>query len=221
MSEFKTKAGTLLPLMDIRGKGYLQVPQRIIWFREEHPDWSIETSIVDMAEDHTVFRAVIRDQSGHLMATAHQREDKKDFADHLAKAETAAVGRALSYCGYGTAFALELETGDRIADAPIKPSHASRSGPNSVAVATAQAEGPLHWNGDPMPQEAGVPPWANDGASLTNVPPSGLTHASVANVCGLCGADLKVTKSGNAKFCPNFKDKSRGEHTYLKLEQRA
>jgi hypothetical protein len=34
--------------------------------------------------------------------------------------------------------------------------------------------------------------------------------------CELCNAQMRRTKAGNAWYCPNFGDKSQGEHTYLK-----
>ena len=47
MSTVKTTAkGTSLPILKLRGKDYLEVKWRLVWFREEHPDWSIETKIV-------------------------------------------------------------------------------------------------------------------------------------------------------------------------------
>lgn len=36
-------------------------------------------------------------------------------------------------------------------------------------------------------------------------------------VCELCKSDLKLTKTGTGWYCPNFKDKSQGEHTYIRL----
>jgi hypothetical protein len=120
MRSFKTGKGTELPLLDLRGKPYLQVAHRLVWFREDHPDWGIETSIIEMTEEHSVAKAVIRDQAGKVMSTAHKQENKRGFADHMEKAETGAVGRALAMCGYGTQFAPELEEGERLADAPVE-----------------------------------------------------------------------------------------------------
>lgn len=34
--------------------------------------------------------------------------------------------------------------------------------------------------------------------------------------CALCNEPLKRTKANNAWFCPNYKDKSNGEHSYIK-----
>ncbi len=122
MSSFTTPKGTVLPFLNLRGKDYLQVAHRLVWFREEHPDWEIFTEAVSITETSSLFRAFIKDPSGRVIATAHKREDKAHFQDHTEKAETGAVGRALAYCGYGTQFAPELEEGERVVDAPLPKS---------------------------------------------------------------------------------------------------
>lgn len=122
MKIHKTKSGTELPMLNLRGKDYLEVKYRLVWFREEKPDWSIETQIIVLEKDETVALATIKDASGRIVATAHKREDTKGFADHMEKAETGAIGRALALLGYGTQFcADELDEGDRIVDAPAQP----------------------------------------------------------------------------------------------------
>lgn len=115
----KTSKGTELPLSNIKGKDYLEVKYRIMWFREDHIDWSIETEFVFLDAQASFAKATIRDQNGRVIATAHKHEDSKGFADHREKAETGAIGRALSLLGYGTVNALDLEEGDRIVDAPV------------------------------------------------------------------------------------------------------
>lgn len=115
---FKTPKGTELPLMDIKGKPYLSIQHRIVWFREEHPDWTIDTENLLATDTETKFRAVILNEVGRLMSKGHKREDKQGFADHYEKSESGAIGRALGFLGYGTAFALDLEEGARLADAP-------------------------------------------------------------------------------------------------------
>lgn len=100
--------------MDLQGKEYLQVAHRLVWFREEHPDWVIETEIGD-----GFVKAKILRQDYLLVATAHKSIGQgKRFP--LETAETGAIGRALALCGYGTQFCGdELDEGDEIADAPI------------------------------------------------------------------------------------------------------
>lgn len=117
---FVTPRGSVLYLTAIQGKPYLQVQERLIWFREEHPKGRIETSLVSRSATETVARAVIFDQEGRALASAHKTETKASFEDHTEKAETGAIGRALALCGYGTQFtALEFAEGDRLADAPM------------------------------------------------------------------------------------------------------
>jgi hypothetical protein len=126
--KFKTSKGTELPLLDMRGKPYLQVAHRLVWFREERPDWRIETELPICTDQMTVARAVIRNEKGEIMATAHKREDQKGFFDHMEKAETGAVGRALALIGYGTQFcADELDEGARLADSPTQVTQPAQS----------------------------------------------------------------------------------------------
>ncbi len=117
---FKTTNGTELLISNIRGKDYLEVKYRLIWFREEHPDWSIQTEIIKYEENTSTVKARIITNDGQVIATAHKTEDKKDFYDHLEKAETGAIGRALALIGYGTQFAPEFDEGDRVVDAPAQ-----------------------------------------------------------------------------------------------------
>ncbi len=123
---FKTKAGTVLPLINLKGKDYLEVKYRIIWFREEHPNCAIETEIMQHTDGHSVVRATVKDENGRIWAMGMKREDAKHFADHIEKAETGAIGRAIALCGYGTQFAQEMEEGERIVDSPVV-----RNGPRS------------------------------------------------------------------------------------------
>lgn len=108
-------------MMPLKGKDYLQVAWRLVWFREDHPDWCIDPQIVEHDADHAIFRAVICDENGVQKCAGHGSESKKDFGDFLEKAETKAVGRALAMLGYGTQFAAdELDEGERIVDSPIE-----------------------------------------------------------------------------------------------------
>lgn len=118
-TEFKTPKGTVLPLLDMRGKPYLQVAHRMVWFREERPDWRIETSFVQLNENYAIACAKIMNEAGHVMSMGHKREDQKHFPDFMEKAETGAIGRALAMIGYGTQFAPDLDEGERLADSPV------------------------------------------------------------------------------------------------------
>ncbi len=163
MKTFKTKAGTELPFANIKGKDYILVPHRVMWLREEHPDWSIETFRVEATDQYVLFKSEIRNEAGRLIATAHKREDYAHFPDALEKAETSSIGRALALCGYGTQFAQELEEQDRIVDSPLiapkrdnPPKGAQETPLPQVSEVVRPAQGPvgikIQWNPDEMRQ---------------------------------------------------------------------
>ena len=99
---------------------YLPVAARIAWFRREHPDWGIITKIVQLANKAVVMKAIIKDASGRIIATARKKETEIGFPDYIEKAETGAVGRALAMCVYGTLQAPEFDEQERLADAPVE-----------------------------------------------------------------------------------------------------
>lgn len=111
-------------LIKLKGKEYLQVMWRLVWFREEKPNWCIDTMLVSHEDESAVFCAKILDENGVQKASGYGSESKRDFSDYLEKAETKAIGRALAMLGYGTQFAPELDEGERIVDSPVKkPAH--------------------------------------------------------------------------------------------------
>ncbi|MFL5624430.1 MAG: hypothetical protein ACJ788_02420, partial [Ktedonobacteraceae bacterium] len=123
---------------------YLPVAWRLVWFREQCPNGTIDTEeiTVDLDREMTIeayvwnqekrrsekvlktapgyarFRAVITDGKGGR-ATATGSECAADFSEYIEKAETKAVGRALAMLGYGTQFAPELNEEHRIVDSPV------------------------------------------------------------------------------------------------------
>lgn len=142
---YKTPKGTELPVLNLKGKDYLQVMHRLVWFREERPSWSIETEIISVSDKQCLARAVIRDEAGRVIATSHKTETLQGFPDFVEKSETGAVGRALALCGFGTQFcADELDEGARLADSP-----APRSG--------VHPQQPAPGDGDTVPTAYKIP----------------------------------------------------------------
>lgn len=116
-------------LIALKGKPYLEVKWRLVWFRNENPDWGIQTTPVkiDLDAKYAIFKATITDQHGRIIAEGTKMEDIKGFSDYVEKAETGSIGRALGICGYGTQFAPEFDEivpgveNPRIVDSPIDP----------------------------------------------------------------------------------------------------
>jgi len=116
-------------LVEIKGKPYLPVAWRLVWFREEHLDWGIETEVVVKVETKSaIAKATIKNEKGFTIAVAHKTENSVGFGDYVEKAETGAIGRALAMCGYGTQFSPELDEFEtkigepRVVDSPVEKS---------------------------------------------------------------------------------------------------
>ena len=126
-------------MMKLKGKDYLQVAWRLVWFRDPEngcgPTWGIKTELLEHGDNWAVFRATITNEKGDVISTGHGSESAKDFGDYLEKAETKAVGRALAMLGFGTQFAAD------IAD------HAEQLGlgQHALSVTLGQRADGLHW----------------------------------------------------------------------------
>jgi hypothetical protein len=103
------------------GREYLPVAYRLVWFRQEHAGWGIQTEpiVCDVEKGVYVWHARITDETGRVMAEGTKMETALGFADATEKSETGAIGRALGVLGYGTQFCAEFDEGERLADSPI------------------------------------------------------------------------------------------------------
>ena len=91
-------------VVEIHGKLYKTVALRVQEFREQHPDWSIESKVLSAA-DLVQVRTKIKDHEGRTVAVGHAEELRGSTnilkTSALETCETSSWGRALSALGYG------------------------------------------------------------------------------------------------------------------------
>ena len=117
-------------LMNLKGRDYLNVQNRLLWFiRDQRAlivaglakvPYVVQSELVEMdrSTGWAHFKTYVRDVLGNE-ATMYGSEAAKDFADFAEKASTKSLGRALLALGYGTAFAPEMDEGERVVDTPV------------------------------------------------------------------------------------------------------
>src|SRR5512146_3223953 len=140
-------------LMNLKGRDYLNVQNRLLWFIRDQRDfivrglattsYVIRTELVEQDREagYAHFKTYVRDVLGNE-ATMYGSEAAKDFADYAEKASTKSLGRALLALGYGTAFAPEMDEGDRVVDAPVERRRAPSAAPARPAVKSAVSAAP-------------------------------------------------------------------------------
>ena len=92
--------------VDIRGKKYVLVSDRILYFNEKYPEGSILTELVSSENDTFIMKATIKpDKSADRIFTGYSQAVKGQGMVNktaaLENAETSAVGRALAMMGIG------------------------------------------------------------------------------------------------------------------------
>lgn len=96
-----------LKTVDIKGKAYVQVHERIKLFRElpEFKGFRLITDIVERTEQEVFMVSYIYDNEGNLIANGHAHETKGigmvNKTSHIENCETSAMGRALACLGIG------------------------------------------------------------------------------------------------------------------------
>jgi hypothetical protein len=117
MSNYKFKT------TNIRGKQYVEVNERIKFFRQEdqYKNWTIATDFPVLDAENCVCKCTIANEQGRVVAVGHAHEEKSSShinkTSYVENCETSAVGRALAMLGIGidTSIASANEVEDAIA----------------------------------------------------------------------------------------------------------
>lgn len=98
-------ANKTIRTMDIKGKQYAEVSQRIKVFRMICPNGTIQTELVKLENEICVIKAIIKDEQEKLLATGYAYETEGSSfinkTSYIENCETSAVGRALGMLGIG------------------------------------------------------------------------------------------------------------------------
>src|SRR5690349_8466039 len=160
-------------LMQLKGRDYLNVQSRLLWFiRDQRAlivaglatmPYIVRSELVEQDREAgwAHFKTYVRDVLGNE-TTMYGSESAKDFGDYAEKASTKSLGRALLALGYGTAFAPEMDEGERVVDAPVERKQQRKDN-----------------KPDNKPQPARIPPEPSASPYPTPGPPRVLTERDI------------------------------------------
>lgn len=118
MSKYKFKT------TNIRGKQYVEVNERIKFFRQEdqYKNWGINTEFPMLTDAECLCRASITNLDGEIVAVGHAHEVKTasniNKTSYVENCETSAVGRALAMLGIG--IDISIASANEVQDAIAK-----------------------------------------------------------------------------------------------------
>lgn len=207
--------------MKIRGKEYMEVKDRVMIFRKNHPSWALITEIIENDErtGSVIFKVTIEDEEGRIRGTGHAHEFKDDKSSmvnktsHLENCETSAIGRALASIGIG--IESSYATYDEVKIAMDKNERAEKDGDFDSVKAQAEAE--LEQIRDSSVKEGKIrqssvkviPDWRNhklnkgkyDGLTLgevAEIPAKGNEGSGVGYLSWMSGLEIQDAKLRNA-----------------------
>ena len=96
---------TKLKTINIKGKKYVEVNERLKYFRTNYPNHSLTSEITHIDSEMVVVKSDIINENGKVLATGHAHEEKSasfiNKTSYVENCETSSWGRALANFGIG------------------------------------------------------------------------------------------------------------------------
>ena len=132
---------TKLKTVNIKGKQYVEVNERLKYFRSNYPKYTLDSDVVEKTEDTILIKATILDEKGRVIASGLAEERRGSSfinkTSYVENCETSAWGRALGNFGIGldTSVASADEVNNAILNEKKEPSK-----PTSVVLDLGDAD---------------------------------------------------------------------------------
>lgn len=94
-----------LKTIKIKGKEYVEVNERLKYFRNNYPNYSLTSKITHIDSEMVVIQSDILDPEGRVLASGHAHEEKSasfiNKTSYVENCETSSWGRCLANFGIG------------------------------------------------------------------------------------------------------------------------
>jgi len=118
---------TKLKTINIKGKEYVEVNERLRFFRETYPKFSLTSEVLEKTDNSILILASVIDEDGRVIANGMAEEEKGSTfinkTSYVENCETSAWGRALANFGIGleNSVASAEEVQNAVANSGAKP----------------------------------------------------------------------------------------------------